>query len=235
MKKIDVCFSPDLIHQYDLSNRVVVVIDILRATSCMVAGLGSGVKSITPVDSIEACEALGKQGYVMAGERGGKKVAQFEMGNSPFEFMKKELKGKKIAMTTTNGTRSIELSRKAPQVIIGAFLNLSAVARYLNNQPLDVLLFCAAWKGRFNLEDSLFAGAVCDILSETVELESDAALSAKCMYQYMSNDLEHFIQQSNHAHRLSRFNVSKDIGYCIMKDQFDILPMLVGDELILQK
>ena len=232
MKKIDVCFSPDLIHQYDISNRTVVIIDILRATSCMVAGLGSGVGSITPVNSIEACEKLGKLGYVMAGERGGEKVPQFHIGNSPFEFMKTEFKEKKIAMTTTNGTRSIELAKKAPEVIIGAFLNITAVANHLINQSRNVLLFCAGWKGRFNLEDSLFAGAICEALAGIMEIESDASLSAQHLYRSMANDLEHYIYQSNHAHRLSQFNVVEDIKYCIKKDQFDRVPKLYNGELI---
>ncbi|WP_339609210.1 2-phosphosulfolactate phosphatase, partial [uncultured Roseivirga sp.] len=149
--KIDVCYTPDLIHQFEVENKTVVVIDILRATSCMVAGLGSGIQSITPVASIEECEALGEQGYIMAGERGGEKVEQFHMGNSPFDYMKPELKGKKVATTTTNGTQAIELSKNAKEVIIGSFLNLNAVVNHLMKCNNDVLLFCAGWKGRYNL------------------------------------------------------------------------------------
>jgi len=226
MKKIDVCFSPDLIHQYDINDRCVVVIDILRATSCMVAGLGAGVKSITPVATVEACEALGKQGYIMAGERGGEKLPQFELGNSPFEYMEERFRGKRIATTTTNGTRCIALSKEAPEVIVGAFLNLTAIVNHLKNQSRDVLLFCAAWKGKFNLEDSLFAGAVCHHLKEDFEMESDATISALHLYQAMSHDIEHYISQSDHATRLANFKVIKDISFCSKTDEFDIVPKL---------
>ena len=232
MKKIDVCFSPDLIHQYDISDRCVVVIDVLRATSCMVAGLGSGVQSITPVATVEECEALGKEGYVMAGERGGEKLPQFDMGNSPFEYMQQALKGKKIAASTTNGTKCIELSKKAPEVIIAAFLNLTAVLNHLKRQNKDALLFCAGWRGKFNLEDSLLAGAICEGLKKDFEMESDAATSAFFLFESMKNDLSYYINRSNHASRLSSFGVMKDLQYCASIDEFEVVPKLQGRELL---
>lgn len=231
--KIDVCYTPDLIHQYEVENKTVVVIDILRATSCMVAGLASGVKSITPVATVEECEALGEQGYTMAGERGGKKLPQFHIGNSPFEYMSPELKGKKIAATTTNGTQAIELSKKANEVIIGAFLNQKAVVKHLAKTQNDILLFCAGWQGKYNLEDSLFAGALCHALKNDAEFESDSAICALYLYQSMASDIGYYINRSNHATRLSKFNVQKDIEYCSRVDEFNVLPKLKGGELIL--
>ncbi|MEQ8573117.1 MAG: 2-phosphosulfolactate phosphatase, partial [Fulvivirga sp.] len=104
MKTVDVCLSPDLIHLYDVSDKVVVVVDILRATSCMTAGLANGVKSITPFENLEQCQAMKHQGYLIAGERNGQKVDGFDLGNSPFDYMDEKVKGKKVAVTTTNGT-----------------------------------------------------------------------------------------------------------------------------------
>ncbi|MFT7149371.1 MAG: 2-phosphosulfolactate phosphatase [Nonlabens sp.] len=231
--KIDICYTPELIHQFDVSDKCVVVIDVLRATSCMVAGLGSGVESIRPVATVEECEALGKQGYIMAGERGGKKLEQFNIGNSPFDYMQSEFKGKRIAATTTNGTRAIDLSKGAPEVIIGAFLNLSAIVNYLKSQKRDILLFCAGWKGCYNLEDSLFAGAVCDGLKKDAEFDSDAAISAFYLYESMQKDLFYYISRSNHAARLSKFGIIKDIEYCSSVDAFDIVPKLVDGSLII--
>lgn len=230
--KVEVCYTPELIHQFDVTDKTVVVIDVLRATSCMVAGLGSGVKSITPVASVEECEALGAKGYMMAGERNGEKLPQFDMGNSPFDYMSKAVKGKKIAATTTNGTRAIDLSKEAPEVIIGSFLNLSAVVNHLAKAERDILLFCAGWKGRYNLEDSLFAGAVCDGLKNQAEFESDATISALYLYQAMGKDPHYFISRSNHAQRLSRFGIMKDIEFCSRVDEFQVLPQLENGELI---
>lgn len=231
--KIEICYTPELIHQFDVSDKCVVVIDVLRATSCMVAGLGSGVESIKPVATVEECEALGKQGYIMAGERDGKKLEQFNIGNSPFDYMQSEFRGKHIAATTTNGTRAIDLSTNAPEVIIGAFLNLSAVVNHLKSQERDILLFCAGWKGHYNLEDSLFAGAVCDGLKKDAEFASDATISAFYLYESMQKDLFYYISRSNHAARLSKFGIIKDIEYCSSVDAFDIVPKLVDGSLII--
>lgn len=231
--EIDICYTPELIHQFDVSDKCVVVIDVLRATSCMVAGLGSGVQSIKPVATVEECEALGAQGYVMAGERGGKKLEQFNIGNSPFDYMQPEFKGQQIAATTTNGTRAIDLSKDAPEVIIGAFLNLAAVVNYLKAQERDILLFCAGWKGRYNLEDSLFAGAICDGLKKHADFASDATISAFYLYESMQQDLFYYISRSNHAARLTKFGIMKDIEYCSRTDEFDIVPRLVEGSLVI--
>lgn len=230
--QIDVCYTPDLIHQFDVTDKTVVVIDVLRATSCMVAGLGSGVKSITPVATVEECEALGAQGYTMAGERGGKKLEQFQLGNSPFEYMQPEFKGARIATTTTNGTRALELAKEAPEVIVGAFLNLKATVEHLSKQSRDILLLCAGWKGKYNLEDSLFAGAVIDGLKKQASFDTDASIAAFYLYESMSKDIYYYISRSNHASRLSKFGILKDIEYCSKVDEFEIVPVLQGKELI---
>lgn len=223
---IEVCYTPELIHQFDLKGKVVVVIDILRATSCMVTGLNMGIDRIQPVASIEECLALGEQGYIMAGERGGQKVEAFHMGNSPFDYMDSKLKGKKVAATTTNGTRAITLSEEADKILIGAFLNLGAVVKNLNELDQDIVLFCAGWKGRYNLEDSLFAGAVCKGLIKQANFSDDATLSAIYLYEQMAGDIEYYINRSNHAKRLSGFGIMKDIAYCAKVDEFNEVPFL---------
>ena len=230
--QIEVCYTPDLIHQFDVKDKCVVVIDVLRATSCMVAGLGSGVQSITPVATVEECEALGAQGYTMAGERGGKKLEQFQLGNSPFDYMKPEFKDAKVATTTTNGTRAIELSREAPEVIIAAFLNLTAVVEHLASQNRDILLLCAGWKGRYNLEDSLLAGGIIEGLKKVAQFEADSSISAFYLYESMKQDIYYYISRSNHASRLSKFGILKDIEYCSKVDEFSVVPVLKGKELV---
>lgn len=230
--KIEVCYTPDLIHQFDVTDKTVVVIDVLRATSCMVAGLGSGVTSIKPVATVDECLAFGEKGYIMAGERGGQKIEAFDIGNSPFDYMKPEMKSRKICATTTNGTKAIELSKTAPEVVIGSFLNFSAVVDYLKKQERDILLFCAGWKGRFNLEDSLLAGAIIHELRKDADFDDDASTSAYYLYKSMKFDIHYFISRSNHASRLSSFGIMKDIEYCARIDEYDVLPRLVDGELV---
>ncbi len=231
MKTVDVCLSPDLIHLYDVTDKVVVVVDILRATSCMTTGLANGVKSITPFENLERCEQMKSRGYLIAGERNGQKVDGFDLGNSPFDYMKDHVKGERVAVTTTNGTVAIEKSRKAIEVVIGSFLNISTVANHLKNQQQSVLILCAGWKGKVNLEDSLFAGALVDLILGDFDYETDAPLLARASYLNMKDDLLRQIQQSSHARRLNKLDIVMDIAFCLKRDEYDILPRLVEGEL----
>lgn len=232
MKTIDVCLSPDLMHLYPVSDRVVVVVDILRATSCMVTALAHGVKSIRPFANLEECRAMKTQGYFTAGERNGEKVDGFDFGNSPFEYMNENLRGQKIAFTTTNGTQAIAKSQGAKQIIIGSFLNLSAVGEYLKNGNDNVLVVCAAWKGKVNLEDTLFAGALVERLKDHIKPDCDAPLAAQRLYNLAKKDLVDFLKDSSHVKRLNRLHIHKDIAFCVTPDQYSIVPKLVDGELI---
>jgi 2-phosphosulfolactate phosphatase len=233
MKNIDVCLSPDLLHLYKLNNSIVVVTDIFRATSCMVTGFAFGVGSIIPVASVEECKNLQQRGYIAAAERNAEKVEGFDLDNSPFSYMDERLVGGKIAMTTTNGTLSISKAKaEAVKVVIGAFLNLKAVINHLKNQPYDVLVLCAGWKGKPNLEDTLFAGALVDALQEEYFVSEDSAIMAMRTYQQAADDLGKYLANSSHIRRLQNLGISKDIAYCLQKDLYDILPVLRGNELV---
>ena len=233
MKTIDVCLSPDLIHLFDVRNKIVVVVDILRATSCMTTGMAYGVKSIKPLSSLDACREMKSQGYYIAGERNGDKVDGFDLGNSPFDYMSDELKGKRIAVTTTNGTVAIEKSHGADEIVIGSFLNISAIADYLRKGDKDVLIFCAGWKGKVNMEDSLFAGALVEMLQNDFANECDAPLIVQAAYQDMSHNLSALVQSSSHAKRLQRLNVYDDIEYCIKIDEYNVVPVIRDGEIVL--
>lgn len=226
MKTIDVCLSPELMHLYQVQDKTVVVVDILRATSCMTTAFAHGIDSITPFAKLEDCLAMKQRGYFTAGERDGKKVEGFDLGNSPFEYMDEKLRGKKIAFTTTNGTQAIAKSEKAREVIIGSFLNLTAVCEYLRKGDNNVLVVCAGWKGKVNLEDTLFAGAVVDILGDHIEPDCDAPLAAQHLYGLAKGDLNKFLKNSSHVKRLARLNIHKDIQFCLTTDQYSIVPVL---------
>src|SRR5690349_3526120 len=215
MKTIDVCLSPELIHLYEVREKTVVVVDILRATSCMVTALAHGVDSITPLASLEQCREMKTKGYITSGERNGEKVEGFDKGNSPFEYMGSDIKGKKIAFTTTNGTQAIEKSKQAKELIIGAFLNIKAIVSHLKQTDNSILILCAGWKGRFNLEDTLFAGAVIELMQDAASPEDDSTLAALHLYQQAKRDLVGFLNQSSHVKRLNRLNIHKDIEFCL--------------------
>ncbi|MFY0651269.1 MAG: 2-phosphosulfolactate phosphatase [Cyclobacteriaceae bacterium] len=231
-RTIDVCLSPDLIESFDLQEKIVVVVDILRATSCMVSGLANGVSGIIPVATIEECKAYQNEGYTCAAERGGKPVEGFELDNSPFSYMQDGLKGKTISATTTNGTLAITKSLDAEQIIIGAFLNITAVARYLERQPNDVIIHCAGWKGKVNMEDSLFAGALIDMLRDTHAPGCDAPLMARNYYLSVKEDLLATVKNSAHAKRLAKIGIEKDTEFCMTFDYYDVIPVLKGNTLV---
>lgn len=226
MKSIDVCLSPELMHLYDVHDKTVVVVDILRATSCMTTAFAHGIHSITPFAKLEECYRMKTAGYFIAGERDGKKVDGFDFGNSPFEYMGTEIKNAKIAFTTTNGTQAIALVESAKEVIIGSFLNLAAVTDHLLHGENDVLILCAGWKGKVNLEDTLFAGAIVQQTKGGTKAACDAPLAAQHLYKLAEHNLFEFLRESSHVQRLARLNIYKDIEFCLNLNQYHTLPIL---------
>lgn len=235
MKTIDVCLTPDLLHLYDVKGKMVVVVDILRATSCMTTAIAHGVEEIIPVATLEECTALGKQGYITAAERDGKKAEGFDLGNSPFSYMDPEMRGKKVAVTTTNGTYAITKSKEAEMLVAGSFLNLTAICEMIHQANLDTIVLCAGWKGKVNLEDSLYAGAVCHKLKSFLKPACDAPLMAKTMYEREKDNMLAFLQRSSHVQRLHGLDIHKDIEFCLTPDLYSEVPLLVGNKLVSNK
>ena len=229
---LDVCLSPELLHLYEVKERTVVVVDIFRATSCMVTALAHGASCIKPFADLEECLESVKDGFETSGERNGQKVDGFDRGNSPFEYMGESIKGKKIAFTTTNGTQAIEKSKQAKTLLIGSFLNLQSVANTIRELGDPLLVVCAGWKGRVNVEDTLFAGALAENLLDRFTLEDDAALAAINLYQSTKSDMEGFLKNSSHVKRLARLNVVKDIGFCLTANQYSVVPILRNELLV---
>jgi 2-phosphosulfolactate phosphatase len=232
MKKIDVCLTPELLHLHNIENSIVVVVDIFRATSCMTTAFANGVEAIIPVATINECVAYQQKGYLAAAERDGKTPEGFDFDNSPFSYMTEKVHGATICVTTTNGTLAITKSKAAVKVMVGSFLNLGALTDYLKNQQYDVLVLCAGWKGKPNLEDTLFAGALVERLQDEFMVEEDAALMAQRLYALGREDLLSFVASSSHVKRLQRLGIQKDIAYCLQHDMYDVLPVLRGNALV---
>jgi len=227
LKSIEVCLTPTLLPLHEYEGKIVVVVDIFRATSTMTAALSEGVSFILPVADLEECKNLENEGYVIAGERDGQKAVGFSLGNSPLEYMNEAYAGKKIAMTTTNGTFAInEVKEKAAEVLMGSFLNLNATADYLVNQQNDVLILCSGWKGKFNLEDTLYAGALTKILENTYETSCDAAIAARTLFDQNKNDLQSLIAQASHTKRLQNHKIENDIEFCLSFDKYSAIVKL---------
>ncbi|MFI5186221.1 MAG: 2-phosphosulfolactate phosphatase [Chitinophagales bacterium] len=231
--------SPALVHLYDISNSVIVIIDVLRATSTIATALFNGAKCVIPVDSVSRCIELGKQiDGITAGERDGKIAEGLEHGNSPFEYPRKFIEGKTLVLTTTNGTRLLHmaLEKGAKEIVTGSFPNLSFVCDHLTEMKKNVILGCAAWKDRVNMEDALFAGAVISTVKKHFDINCDSSHIAEAMYEKGKKDLFSFIKNNNasHYHRLMKFGLEKDIRYCLAKDIAEVLPVYSEGKLIIK-
>lgn len=233
---IHTCFSPALLHLYDLSNAVVVIIDVFRATSTIAAALYNGAKCIIPVDEVAKAIEISKQiDGIAAGERDGKLAEGLQHGNSPLEYSKDFIKDKTLVLTTTNGTKLLQmaLDNKATTIITGSFPNLSAVCTFLINKNKNVVLGCAGWKDRFNLEDTLFAGAVIAKIKENFTIHCDSSLTAELLYNQHKDNLIDFAPTFTHYHRLvERFGLIEDIKFCLTPDGANVLPLYENGKLI---
>jgi len=219
---------------FENSDCLVVVIDIFRATSAICAAMESGVEAIIPVASLEEAQKYKEEGYLVGAERKAQMVPGFHFGNSPIGIQKEEFKGKTLVLTTTNGTRAIEVAKEASEVIIGAFTNISAVCDYIEQQDKNTLLLCAGWKDRFNLEDTLFAGAVAKKVSQNLRFTnlSDSTIASINMYNSAKDDLYGFLNDSSHRKRLSRLNLEEDIIYCLTSDLSRRVPVLEDGKIV---
>lgn len=229
--------SPALLNLYDVSNSIVVIIDVLRATSTIATALFNGAKCVIPVDSVAKCIELGKQiEGITAGERDGKVAEGLVYGNSPFEYPREFIAGKTLVLTTTNGTKLLHmaLDKGAPQIITGSFPNLTAVCSFLVAQKKDVLLGCAAWKDRINIEDTLFAGAVISRVKKEFSINCDSSQIAVTLYNDAKKDLYEFMRkkEASHYHRLTNYGLEKDIRYCLNADGANVLPVFKEGKLI---
>lgn len=227
--------SPRLLDIYDCSNSIVVIIDVFRATSTIATALYNGATRVIPVDAVDKCIAIGKAtGGITAGERDGKVIEGLAYGNSPAEYPRSFIAGKTLILTTTNGTKLLHMALQAgaAEVITGSFPNLSAVCDFLVAQNKRVILGCSGWKDKFNLEDTLFAGAVISRIKDHFTIHCDSSLMAEAMYNQHKNNMLGFIRGLTHWHRLEKFGLEKDLEYCVTEDVANVLPIFKNGDLV---
>jgi 2-phosphosulfolactate phosphatase len=213
-----------------------VVIDIFRASSAICTAIAHGIEEIIPVREIGEALAYKAKGYIAAAERNGEVVPGFDFGNSPFSFMSPGLKGKSVVLTTSNCTSAIHDAEGASEVLVGAFVNISALVNHILSCEEDVLLLCAGWKNRYNLEDSIFAGALVERLKDHFIIECDSAFSSMQLYLHAEHNIYHFLRHSSHTQRLSHLHIERDIEYCLLRDKANVVPIFDGKSIVaLQK
>jgi 2-phosphosulfolactate phosphatase len=220
--------SPGLLNLYEVSDSIVVIIDVFRATSTIATALYNGAEKVIPVANVDNCIAVGKKlNAVTAGERDGKIIPGLQHGNSPAEYHREFIQNRILVLTTTNGTRLLHMALEsgAAEVITGSFPNISSVCDHMIKSNKDVILGCSAWKNRFNLEDTLFAGALINKIKNNFSINCDSSLMAEEMYLMHKNDMHNFIRKTSHWRRLASYGLEKDLDYCITPDVANVLPV----------
>jgi 2-phosphosulfolactate phosphatase len=227
-RKVEVCFSPALFPYHENPEAIAVVVDVLRASSAICAAFMNGVERIIPVGTLEEAKAMKARGYMVAAERDGIVRDFADFGNSPFNFTPERVHSRHIVYSTTNGTQAIQLASSSYQVLVGAFLNISALAGYLIKAQRDVIILCAGWKNKFNLEDSIFAGALSEKLLESEGFTTicDACLAATDLWNISRHNVISYIEKAAQRHRLKKNGLDDVIEYCHTPDLTRIIPVL---------
>jgi 2-phosphosulfolactate phosphatase len=233
-KHIEVCFSPYLFPLHKGEYEIIVVIDVLRATSAICTAFSHGVEAIIPVATIEEAIDYKNKGFLVGAERKGKIVEGFDFGNSPYSYMDKKLKGQEVVLSTTNGTKAIDLAKEAGQVVIGALVNLDALCLWLEQQDKNVLCLCSGWENKFNLEDTICAGAISEYLLNTGKFKSDedSSIAAKYLYLSAKDNYLGYLKSSSHRRRLKHLNLNEDIKYCLTPNSTNVIPVLIDGKLV---
>ena len=232
---IKVCLSPSLFQVYSDKNSIVVVVDVLRATSAICTAFDLGVQSIVPVSMIEdALDYKGKKNHLLAAERNGSIVSGFDIGNSPTNYRTIDFNGKTLVLTTTNGTKAINIAKDNHEVVIGSFLNIKSITDYLKVKQRDVIILCAGWRDDFCLEDTIFAGALTDSLMQTKQFyyENDSTINALLLYENAKDNLYDFLSNSQHRRRLQHLGIDKDVYYCLEHNKTSVVPIYSDGRLI---
>lgn len=235
IRHIDTVLSPMLLPLYELQDKTVVVIDVLRATTSICTALANGAEMILPVDSREAAEDMAKRGYIVAGERGGVKLPFAALGNSPLGFTRERVSGEEIVYCSTNGTKTIVAAELADTILIGAFVNLSALTEHIVHELRGgVILLCSGWKGKCNIEDTLCAGAMAEQLldNEGFAAESDSTNAALDMWKASKNNLLEKARTVEHWKRLEALGEGTGCEQCFAVDALSVVPQFSAGRIL---
>lgn len=226
--------TPGQYHLYQEKFEIVVVIDVLRATSAITTGLHCGIDKIIPVATIDEAREWKAKGYIVGAEREGQVVEGFDFGNSPYAYMNPEFQGKTVVLTTTNGTKAINIAAKDKTVVIGCLNNLTVLCEWLIKQHKHTLILASGWKDKINLEDTICGGAIAEMLldSRRFSCDEDSTVAAKFIYLSAREHLWSFLRASSHRRRLIKLNIQRDVKYCLTLDTVPCIPILKDGALV---
>lgn len=228
IRNLETCFSPALYEPELHRDSIVVIIDILRATSAICTAFANGAERIIPVSTVAEARAYKEKGFLVAAERDGYVLDFADFGNSPFNFTREKVSGRTIVYSTTNGTGIINLASSAGYIVIGSFLNIGALVNWITTLDKNVVLFCAGWKNRFNLEDTVCAGAIASRLmsSSLYSTICDSTHAAIDLWSLAKDDVRDYIEKAAQRSRLRDKGLDDCIDFCLAPDFTDMIPFV---------
>ncbi|TMV51414.1 2-phosphosulfolactate phosphatase [Paenibacillus mesophilus] len=233
---VDVIANINEARSDDFIQKTVIAIDVLRATSTIVTALAHGCSAIMPVETVNQAIQLQQEGDLLGGERFCKKIAGFHYGNSPAEYTSPAVTGKRIILTTTNGTRAIQKAQRACRLLAGSLLNARACAKAAFAQKRDVVIVCAGTQDEFCLEDGLCAGLLIRYLQEMSEEKTEAndlGVAMKHAFEAVRDRVEETLLSCASGRRLSKIGNRDDVRFCSQLDLFDLVPTWKDQSMIL--
>lgn len=226
---IDVALTLEEVRGIPLAGVTTVVLDVVRASTTIVAALAGGAHAVVPVATPDEARALRRDGQagsvLVGGERGGAPPPGFDHGNSPAEYTTDRVRGRTVAFTTTNGTRALLALAGARRIAVGGFVNAGAIVRWASAEPGDVLLVCAGERGRFCLEDAVCAGLLVSRLASADRRETDAARAARVLWERYAGDLGAMLLDAAWAQALVGQGRGSDLPLCVALDVHEVVPV----------
>jgi 2-phosphosulfolactate phosphatase len=233
--KLSIFHTPELTPTTHLADCAIAV-DVLRATSTIVTALSAGAEAVQVFSDLDkllqVSEAWSPEQRIRAGERGGSKVEGFDFGNSPLDCTPELMTGRRLFMSTTNGTRALQCIESAPTVLAAALINRAAIVQHiLAARPETIWIVGSGWEGSFALEDTVCAGAIAHSLCDKLGLSlgdlagNDETIGAVALYEAWQNDLVGLLHHASHGQRLLRLDCHTDLEYCAQTDVLNVLPM----------
>jgi 2-phosphosulfolactate phosphatase len=236
--RVDVFFTPLQADELSLRDKTIVVIDVLRASTTIITALYNGAREIIPVTTVERAVKISGRLFgdvvLLGGERNGKTIQGFNLGNSPAEYTEERVRGKAIVFSTTNGSQAIEKARYAQLLMVCGFANIAAVGTALNELNRDFIVVCAGTDGNFSIEDSVCAGMLLHLVQERKDREltlSDSAHASMLLYKAHSKNILKMVKNSEHGKYLAEIGFADDLKQCAQVDVMEIVPQLVGSVL----
>lgn len=225
--KLDLCPSPALYPYYKTDNDTVIVVDVFRASATMCTMINNGASAIIPVSNTEEAKDYKSKGYLVGAERKTRKCDFADFGNSPFDYTPEKVQGREVVFTTTNGTMAIEAAKDCKELLIGTFINIDALVERCIKTAERVVILCAGWNNRINIEDTLFGGAFAEKAIELadVDIDSDAIRMSLELWNRVKNDLKEYIKGSDHYRRLIDNGAGSDATYCLTPNSLSVVPV----------